>query len=272
MTTENAIHAAILRLLRPLVRLLLRNGIPYGTFADLAKRVYIEVAHEEFAIPGRKQTHSRVSVLTGLSRKEVLRVTRLPRPDDSATAERYNRAARVISGWVRDHRYQGKDGNPARLPMEGDGATFTELVKAHSGDVPARAILDELLRVGAAERDENGNVRLLSRAYVPATGDVEKIGILGADVSALIATIDHNLRAPRGDAFFQRKTMYDNLPEEAVDRLRAEIAEHAGEFLERADRRLAEHDRDANPSVAGTGRRHAGLGIYWFEEEGKGGR
>jgi hypothetical protein len=270
MANRNAIHAAILRLLRPLVRLLLRNGVPFGMFADLAKRVYIEVAQEEFAIPGRKQTNSRVSVLTGLSRKEVLRISRLPMPDDSATAERYNRAARVISGWVRDSRYRDGDGNPEPLPMEGDGAAFTELVKTYSGDVPARAVLDELLRVGAAERDGNGNVRLLSRGYIPATGEVEKIGILGADVSDLIATIDHNLQASRGDAFFQRKTAYDNLPDEAVERLRAEIAAHAEEFLERADRRLAEHDRDIQPSVSGKGRRRAGLGIFWFEDKGKG--
>lgn len=271
MATDNAIHAAVLRLLRPLVRLLLRNGLPHGAFADLAKRVYIEVAREEFGIPGRKQTNSRVSVITGLSRKEVLRVTRLPRPDDSATADRYNRAARVISGWVRDPQYRGDGGMPVRLSMEGEGPTFAELVKRYSGDVPARAVLDELLRVGAVERDAEGKVGLRTGAYVPATGEIEKIGILGTDVAELIDTIDHNLQASPGEAFFQRKTLYDNLPEESVERLRAEIAGHAGTFLERTDGRLAEHDRDVNPSVSGTGRWRAGLGIFWFQGREKGG-
>ncbi|HEY6072929.1 MAG TPA: DUF6502 family protein, partial [Anaerolineales bacterium] len=75
-----ALSAAITSLLRPLVRILLRNGIPYGAFADLSKRVYVEIATQEFAIAGRKQSKSRVSILTGLSRKEVLRVKRLPPP------------------------------------------------------------------------------------------------------------------------------------------------------------------------------------------------
>jgi hypothetical protein len=272
MKTHNAIYAAILRVLRPLIRLLLRHGVPFGTFSDLAKRVYVEVVLEEFGIPGRKQTHSRVSILTGLSRKEVLRVTRMERPDDTETSDRYNRAARVIGGWVRDERFQDGSGNPAPLPVEGEGATFSGLVKEYSGDVPHRAILDELLRVGAAERTENGNVRLLARGYIPFAGDEEKLEILGTDVSLLIGTIDHNLQAEPGKAFFQRKTMFDNLPDEAVEELRSELAAHAERFLEQADRRLSARDRDVHPETPGTGRRRAGIGIYWFEDEGEGGQ
>jgi hypothetical protein len=272
MKTQNAINAAVLRILRPLVRLLLRYGVPFGTFSDLAKRVYVEVALDEFGIPGRKPSHSRASVLTGLSRKEVLRVTRLDRPADAETGERYHRAARVIGGWVRDARFHDGTGNPAPLPVEGEGATFHALVKEYSGDVPHRAILDELLRVGAAQRTADGKVRLLARAYIPVQGDEEKMEILGTDTAFLVETIGHNLRAEPGKAFFQRKTMYDNLPDEAVEELREELARRAEAFLEQADRRMAERDRDVNPKAAGTGRRRAGIGIYWFEDEGKGGR
>lgn len=265
MKTQETIYAAILRLLTPLVRLLLRKGIPFRAFADLAKRVYIDVAQEEFGIPGRKQTRSRISVITGLSRKEVLRVARLPKPDDSRTEQSYNRAVRVLSGWIRDARYHDADGNPAILPTDEGALSFSSLVKEYGGDVPPRAVLDELLRVGVVEQEESGRIRLLDRAYIPATGEDEKIGILGTDVAALIETMDHNLRAGPGAAFFQRKTLYDNLPAEAVERLRGEIASRAESFLEQTDRRLAENDRDVNPSVGGTGRRKAGLGIYWIE-------
>ena len=272
MNKHDAIYAAILRVLRPLIRLLLRHGVPFGTFSDLSKRVYVEVALEEFELPGRKQTHSRVSVLTGLSRKEVLRVTRLERPDDAETAGRYHRAARVIGGWVRDGRFHDGSGNPAPLQVDGEGATFSGLVKEYSGDVPHRAILDELLRVGAAERTADDEVRLLARAYIPVAGDEEKLEILGTDTACLIETIDHNLRAEPGKAFFQRKAMYDNLPDDAIEELRTDLAVRAEKFLEQADRRLAERDRDANPKSAGTGRRRAGIGVFWFEDEGKGGR
>jgi uncharacterized protein DUF6502 len=106
------IFSTVSTLLRPLVRILLRNNVPFPTFADLAKRVYVDVATEEFQLPGRMQSISRVALLTGLSRKEVLRVTRLAPPSDSLAAERHNRAARVVGGWVRDPRFHDGEGQP----------------------------------------------------------------------------------------------------------------------------------------------------------------
>jgi hypothetical protein len=140
-----AIAAAITNLLRPMVMFLLRNGVPYQTFADIAKRVYVDLATEKFDIPGRKQSKSRVAILTGLSRREVLRVKRLPAQDDLGALDRINRAARVIAGWVRDRRFSDESGQPTDLPFEGGNVSFLQLVKLYSGDAPARAVLDELL-------------------------------------------------------------------------------------------------------------------------------
>ncbi len=264
--TQNMLNAAVLKLLHPLVRILLRNGIPFGAFSDLAKKVYVDVANKEFGIAGKKQTDSRVSVITGLNRKEVRRVKTLTEPYDESVTGRYHRAARVISGWVRDQQYLDASGHPADLPIEGEGPTFSELVKTFSGDMPVRAVLDELLRVDCVSRLENGNIRLKTRAYLPGTGENEKLGILGADVRDLIATIDHNL-VSQETGYFQRKVEYDNLPEEAIQKLRSMSAEEAQSLLEVLDRWLAEHDRDTNPKAEGTGRKRAGLGIYYFEED-----
>lgn len=266
----HALSAAVVTLLRPLVRLLLRSGIPYATFADLAKRVYVDVATEEFGIPGRKQSKSRVSIITGLSRKEVLRVKRLPDPDDLGALQRYNRAARVISGWVRDHLFTDKTGNPIDLPFDGENVSFIRLVRSYSGDAPARAVLDELFRVGAVERRPEGKIRLLERSYVPKKGEVEKIGILGTDVSDLISTIDHNIRHA-DTPFFQRKVCYDNLPSEALPSLKKITGERAQALLEYLDRQLSKKDRDLNPLAGGTGRKRAGIGIYYFEADCSGG-
>ena len=263
---NRVLSRAIVRLLRPLIRIVLRNGMSYNAFADLAKQVYVDVGMQEFAIPGKKQTISRVSILTGLSRKEVQRVMgRRDSADDEARA-RYNRAARVIAGWVRDRDFTDAAGNPLALSQEEGEAGFSELVKRHSGDMPARAVLDELLRVGAVEHLENGRIRLLSRAYVPRTSDLEKLEILGTDVSDLIYTIDHNLQHGADDPYFQRKVMYDNLPAEAIGTFRHLSAERAQALLEKMDKWLAEHDRDMNSSVEGTGRMRAGIGIYYFDE------
>ena len=260
------LSAAVLRLLRPLVRILLRNGVSYSTFADFVKWVYVDVASKEFGIEGRKQSKSRVSVITGLSRKEVLRVRRLPKPDDSASTERYNRAARVIAAWRRDRNFLDAEGKPAPLPMAGPDASFSELVKRFSGDMPVRATLDELIRVGAVKRLEDGRVCLLTRTYVPAHSDADKLHILGTDVALLISTIDHNLNPSPIGPFFQRKVAYNNLPDEVLPDFRKHSAKRAQSFLESLDFWLAQRDRDVTPKVKGTGRNQAGIGIYYFEE------
>lgn len=262
-----ALSAAVKRLLRPLVRVLLRNGMSFKAFSDLAKRVFVEVGMGESGIPGKKQTISRVSILSGLSRKEVQRILGEHDVEDgSDLRDRYNRAARVIAGWVRDKDFSDAAGDPMPLSPEGARESFGLLVKRYSGDVPARAVLDELLRVGAVERLGDGRIRLLSRAYIPSTSDVDKLDILGADVADLIATIDHNLQRSGSDPRFQRKVMYDNLPIEVMDEFRALSARHSQELIELLDAWLARHDRDTNPAARGTGRMRAGVGIFSFEE------
>ena len=259
--------AAMAKILRPLLRILLRNGVPYGVFADLSKHIYVDLATKEFGIAGRKQSVSRVSIITGLSRKEVRRVQTPPDPQDMESTDRYNRAARVISGWVRDTRYTSASGGPVPLVIEGGTPSFSELVKHFSGDVPVRAILDELLRVGAVELLTDGRLHLLTHAYLPGTEESGKLGILGTDVSDLIQTIDHNLQTKVGEGFFQRKVSYNNLPQEILEEFRNLSHTDAQRFLEQMDRWLSGHDRDTNPTIPGTGTKRAGIGIYYFEED-----
>lgn len=262
---KQVLSYSVQKLLRPLIRILLRNGISYGMFTNIAKWVYVDVAIKEFGIANKKPTDSRIAIITGLSRKEVKNVKQMDKPNE--VTERYNRAARVISGWIRDPTFQDGWKEPAVLPAEGEGATFSELVKKYSGDVPARAILDELLRVKAIEKMPDGRIRLVERAYIPSGGDTDKLHILGTDVALLINTIDHNLGCQPENAYYQRKVAYNNLPEEAIPELRKLAAKHAQIFLESLDEWLATQDRDANPTRGGSGRKHAGVGIYFFEED-----
>ncbi len=266
MQLSQALASTVIRVLRPLVRILLRNGVPYGAFAELAKRVYVDVARRDFALPGRKQTQTRISVLTGLTRKEVHRLLALPPVEATEALERYHRGARVIGGWLRDPRFRAPDGSPRPLPVEGEGG-FAELVRAYSGDMTPRALLDELERVGAVARDAEGRVVLRTRGYVPAA-EADRLAILGVDVADLIETIDHNLQAREPEARrFQRKVMYDNLPAEALPELRRLARERGQALLEELNAWLAERDRDVNPAVTGTGRKRAGVGVYYFEAD-----
>lgn len=110
-----ALSAATLRLLRPLVRILLRNNVSHRTFAELAKLVYVEVANAEFGIAGKKQTISRIAILTGLTRKKVQRLLAQPPHTESVPEEEYHRASRVITGWVRGPDFGDGKGHPQPL-------------------------------------------------------------------------------------------------------------------------------------------------------------
>ena len=262
---DEAIGNAALRILNALARVLLRHGVSFHAFSELAKQAYVDVARRDFALPGRKASISRVSVLTGLTRKDVQRLLSPSSPPEQLASDNHNRAARVVAGWVRDKELNGGDGSLPALPFEGS-VSFSEVVRRYSGDVPPRAGLDELERVGPVSQDAEGRIRLLSRVYIPRHGDLGKLAILGSDVSFLIETIDHNIQetaTPR----FQRKVMYDNLPMAAVDELRPLAARQAQELIEALDAWMAQRDRDANPQASGDGRFRAGLGVFYFEHD-----
>ena len=209
---QNSLFSAVIKLLRPLIRIFLRNGLPYGAFAELTRWVYVDVARREFAIQGRMQSDSRVSTITGLSRKEVRRLRRIEQPDDAVTVEQYHRAARVIAGWRRDPRFSDGKDRPRQLSLDTDEASFSELVRTYSGDVPPRAILDELLQIGAVRKSPDGKLNLVMDAYLPRNDATQIHSILGSDVSMLINTIDHNMQGNQQIPWFQRKVAYNNIP------------------------------------------------------------
>ncbi len=264
---EKALPVAVLTLLRPLVRILLRNGVAYGAFAELAKKVYVDVAYHDHAIPGKKQTISRVSALTGLTRKEAKRLLEQEGADDQGANERYNRAIRVISGWLNDPRYWNERGDPCDLPLEDGEPSFASLVKKYSGDIPTQAMLQTLSDAGSVAVTDGGLVRLVNHAYIPGNDPVEKLNILGTDAGELIATIDHNLTAPEAQLRFQRKVSNRQVCTDSLPAFKRLSAEKAQALLEDLDQWLARHECPDDAGEEGKKPAYVSLGIYYFEDK-----
>lgn len=260
------LRKAIRCLLRPLVKIILQHGMPYQVFMEDAKSVFIEVAEEEFSLGKRKQSAARVAIVTGISRKEISRFHKNTQQESELEMPSLNRAARVISAWVSDPEFQTASGRPLQLPLDGEGPTFTALVRKSSGDMLVRAMLDELVRVGSVKL-VNKKAQLVNRSYIPSNCDAEKLRILGNDVAKLIETISHNIHKPEASPYFQRKVYYDNLPAEALEEIRAISRAHGQELLELLDKKIQSYDRDVNPEVEGNGQFTAGMGLYYFEGE-----
>lgn len=261
---RKSLAEAVDRLIRSLARILIRNGISFAAFTDWAKKAYVDIAFEDFAEPGRKQTVSRVSALTGLSRKEVKRLRELKPGADLEAGDRYNRAVRVISGWLNDTKFQAPDGKPAELAMDGDGATFSSLVRAYSGDVTPRAMLSVLLEAGSVEIINGGRLRLVRHVFIPGNDPTEKLHILGTDAGELIATIDHNLTSAPDALLFQRKVSSTRLDPAHAAEFRALSADRAQALLEELDAWLSRHE--VGPDEPQQSARYVSLGIYYSEE------
>jgi hypothetical protein len=260
---QQALASAVLRILRPLARLMLNHGMAYGTFAELARKAFVEEGFEHIERSGRRPTVSAVSALTGLTRKEAKRLRESSPADDLESSQRYNRAIRVISGWVNDRRFHDGQGEPATLPFDGPGASFSSLVREYSGDVPPVAMLSVLessRNVAAVE----GGVMLKERAYIPMSTPIAKLDILGTDVAELIGTIGHNLEVEPELRFFQRKVSNTIVSTGAVPEFRSLSNRKSQELLEQYHAWLCEHqekgahdDPDQSTYVA--------VGIYYTE-------
>ena len=262
---EKVLGAAIRKILRPIARILLRNGIAYGSFSEIARRVFVEVAYDEFREPKKKQTVSRVSVLTGLTRKEVSRIRDTEPDDDIEAIQRYNRAVRVIGGWINDPRYSDKDGVPKVLSIDSSEPSFASLVKKYSGDIPTKAMLNVLLSAGTVKKDEAGKLSLSNQAYIPSNDPADKLNILGTDVSELITTIDYNITSPETDLRFQRKVSNPNVRPEAMDAFRKMSREKSQSLLEEFDEWLYanEVNQESNKDDDGG---YVSVGIYYYSD------
>lgn len=263
-----AMVGAVRRILRPLVRHLIRHGVTFPAVSGLLKRVFVEVAEEEGKLPRRKLSDSRIALITGIPRKEVARLREEDEPAKAVPLDAHF-ATRLLGRWTADPAFLTPDGEPQILPFEqiDDGPSFSDLVKQVGQDIPARAVLDELVRVGAVAVSRARDVSLLTRRYVPSGGTVEKIDMLGTDVAELVATIGHNIVAPRDDAFLQQKIEFDNVGSRGVPILRRRLRELGDAFLNKVEQLMVLYDRDRNPSAPGGARTRVVMGAYYFQEE-----
>ena len=267
-TLKSAVLSASYRMLQPLVRILIRHGISHVEFSELAKRAYVDMCYQHFSLPGRSKSVSRVAVLFGLSRKEVVRLTQALKSDqlcDDDIRRPINRASRTIGGWLQDKNYQDEQGKPLELIINNGSPSFKSLVKTYSGDVTYGAILDELLRIGAVEVIANSKVRLIAKGYVPAKTDLEKINILGTSASDLLTTVEHNItktQQPR----FQREVIYSQLSQAGIDEFRLVSHDKCSDLMLELNDWLAQ--KKSLEKRLGLTQEHSrvGIGIYYIED------
>jgi hypothetical protein len=264
-----ALVRALQYLLRPLVRLLLLNHVTYPVFCNLLKGIYVEMGVGEFSSGEQRLSDSRLSLLTGIHRKDIKRLRAEPaqeyRPPPSVSL-----GARLVAQWTGAGPFLDENGRPlvlARLEGSSGAPSFADLVSSVSTDIRPRSVLDEWLRLGIVEIEDDQRVRLRVEAFVPEKGFDEKSHYFGRNLHDHIAAAAHNLEA-RGLPMLERSVYYDRLSPESVQEL-ADLSERLGmEALQKVNRRAMRlQKKDASGRAA---RLRMNFGIYFFHGTGKG--
>lgn len=277
---------AVLMVLKPLLRVLIRHEITVPDFSELVRQAYVDVAYEHFGIEGKKLTYARVAVLTGLNRKEVVRLSNLRGDPGRLTRPSPNRAQRVVNGWLADDTFLTARGKPRVLPLQGEAPSFAALVARYSGDITLGAVLDELLRVGVVRRDERDHIHLERIGYVPAADELEKVRVMAVCAADLLGTAVHNIEKGDVDPKFQRQLVYPEVPAHIADEFRVSSAALSADYLQQLNRLIADlRDRAANDdetagATAATDpidsdrlldrsrrSRRVGFGLYYFDKD-----
>jgi hypothetical protein len=259
---QDLVVTPVARLLRPLVHLLIQAGITFPALCELLRELYVSVAENEFLLEGGKpQTDSRVSLLTGIHRKEVHRLREAGAPVHNVP-QALSWGSQIIARWTGDPIYTHAS-RPKPLPRvsnEPNEPSFESLVTSVTRDVRPRAILDDWVNQNLVHIKADGNIVLQEAAYIPRPGGEQQLYYFGRNLHDHIAASVANILGAKS-RFFERAIHYDGLSDVATDRLMKQVNESAMDILVNMNREaLQTADNDVGGDWRWT------LGVYVYRE------
>ena len=259
---------SVLRLLKPLARLLLANGVTYPAFATALKRVFLEAAQDELRSRAMPVTDSALTLLSGVHRRDVRTLLRSEvasaKAGPSAERAQLSLASEVVTRWLHDSRFRGTRGRSRTLARGGDADSFDSLVASVSSDVRPRAVLDELKRLGAATESEQG-VTLLAGSFAPRQGFEEMSWLFADNLHDHLAAAAANLQ---GEANFLEQSVYvDEITEASAAQLqRAAVLAWKQAFKTVMGQAQKRFDADAAQAAPAQRNHRARFGVYFFSD------
>ncbi len=267
--SAESISRAFSVVMRPLVKLLMRHGFTYGWMTKKLKPIFLEVATEDFVLDGKPNSDSRVSLLTGLDRKEI-KALRNRTQDESVEPEDSLIGAQLVSIWMTEDRYLDKAGNPAPLPRlrtaleNPEDPSFEELFALVTKSIKPRAFLDQWISTNAVTIDEKDCVCINLDSFVTNKTFEEKVFFFERNVHDHIAAAAENV-THEDPEYPDRSIYYLEMSDESVDELRDLSREEGMALLKKVNTRARKlQQRDARKKIQNK-RLH--LGFYFFSDD-----
>lgn len=267
-TIQRQILDALLLVLRPLARALLRAGIGFREFDEIAKTAFVDIATEDYGLRGRPTNISRVAVMTGLTRKEVRRLRDKSAAGEGSKVLRSTPMATILHRWFTESEFLTESGTPAELNFDGPGVTFSGLVRKYGGDIPPGAMRTELKRINAVEETKHGTLKALKRNVIESDVHERLVTGLARILYPAALTIAHNT-SYESDTWVQRVVYTESVRQDDVARLRRIGSDRLVEFTESIDDLFAAYEAlyDSDRSIDSG--RSVGVGVFYFEEKSK---
>jgi Family of unknown function (DUF6502) len=269
--TQLALHKILRKVLRPLVRLMLSQGINYTMILEDLKHVFVGVAKDEFKLDGKAQTNSRITLLTGVHRKDVQRI--LSEGEDGSELP-HSIGSQIIGLWLSNPLYLDKSNQPLPLPRlsgKKGSVSFESLVASISKDFRSRPVLDEWLRLGMVTVDADDLVRLNIQAFIPNQDLQEKLSFLSMNIHDHMATAVSNLNN-KNKPLLERCVYYEGLNAGNVEILH-QLATQSGMAAIKAINQRAAELKESQTTTSHPTRRASdkinqrmNFGVYFYRE------
>ena len=257
---------AVSWLCKPLIRLLISNGITFPQFRDLLKTLYVNVAEQDLLYKGKEVTDSRLFILTGVHRKEIKRLRQTSVDENLQASQTISLGGAIVARWLGVAEFLDEKGEPRCLSRstKTNKAGFEELVTAVNKDIRPRTILDEWLHSGIVSINEKDEICLNQKAFVPSTNFNEQSLYLARNVHDHLAACENNMQSDN-IPMMERSVYYSSLTAESVQQLKKTAQQQGADLLQEINNQaMLLQQQDENKSHANHRMR---FGCYWFDEE-----
>ena len=258
---------ALRRVLRPIVRLMIRSGIRYDEFADVARAAYIESAIRDSDRDGRPPTRDQVAWITGISRERVDHYIECDETLPSIKTKLTDVAVEVLHRWYTDSHYLGSSGIPLELEFSAPtGPSFEHLVTQIDAQSNPELILERLLRARSVVRSGDERIRAVSRRFTWPEEVISRSDYWGNTLARVIETHEYNFTTAKADnKRLERSVFADHgLSEQLLPSFHAFAKERADQFLFELDDWLGQHSQESPnqraPRVA------IGVNVFFYIE------
>jgi Family of unknown function (DUF6502) len=256
-TSGKQLLYALRRVLRPIVRILIRAGIRFDEFAELARGVYVESAIRDGLDHASNLTRARISVVTGVTRQQVNYYIDHNGALPTASPTLAGVLVEVLQKWHTDPLYVGPYGIPLELEFEvSSGRSFRGLVSMVDAKASPGIVLEELLRVGSVTYSGEKHFRAVSRYFMmPEPMSPQQVEYFGNTLTRLAKTLEFNMSPRNSEKRLERFVVADRgLPAEVLPQFASYARDRTSEFLLDLDNWLTPYstsdDTDPSPRVA----------------------